>query len=293
MKIIDAHNHPDWHGHDLTRFLANMDENGISQTWLLNWECGPHEASPRYGEVVPAGVLGSTTGPIPFTRCLSYLERAPERFILGYCPDPRLPDAVARLKAAHQIYGARVCGELKCRMMYDNPDAIRLFRAAGELKMPVTFHLQYEIIPPGCTEFVEWWGGTIDTIERVLQQCPDTIFLGHAPGFWIHISGDELYRSGQYAPENTPVRPGGRLQELLDRYPNLCCDLSAGSGLSALSRDPVHAKEFLTRYRKRVLYARDYFDGKHRAFLDGLGLPDEVLADLYAGNAERLLAEYR
>mgnify|MGYP003320178318 CR=1 FL=1 len=26
MKIIDAHNHPDWHGKDFSRFLQDMDE---------------------------------------------------------------------------------------------------------------------------------------------------------------------------------------------------------------------------------------------------------------------------
>ena len=35
MKIIDAHNHPDWHGHNLERFIANMDQYGISKTWLF------------------------------------------------------------------------------------------------------------------------------------------------------------------------------------------------------------------------------------------------------------------
>ena len=32
MKIIDAHNHPDWHKHDLNKYLENMDANGINQT---------------------------------------------------------------------------------------------------------------------------------------------------------------------------------------------------------------------------------------------------------------------
>ena len=115
MKIIDAHNHPDWHGHDLNKFLANMDRYGIEKTWLLNWECPEHEYNVSYKHVVPAPLLGSAAGPIPYSRCVSYKERAPERFVLGYCPDPRLPDACARLKAAHEIYGAKVCGELKCR----------------------------------------------------------------------------------------------------------------------------------------------------------------------------------
>ena len=38
MRIIDAHNHPDWHGHNLEKFLANMAQNGIDKTWLLSWE---------------------------------------------------------------------------------------------------------------------------------------------------------------------------------------------------------------------------------------------------------------
>ena len=72
MKIIDAHNHPDWHGHNLERFIANMDQYGISKTWLFSWECERNEYSESTEAVIPAPVLGTTTGPIPFARCLSY-----------------------------------------------------------------------------------------------------------------------------------------------------------------------------------------------------------------------------
>ncbi len=44
--IIDAHNHPDWHGHDLAKFLANMDANGIDVTWLLSWEAPRRRGRP-------------------------------------------------------------------------------------------------------------------------------------------------------------------------------------------------------------------------------------------------------
>ncbi|OQA88833.1 MAG: Amidohydrolase [Lentisphaerae bacterium ADurb.Bin242] len=290
MKIIDAHNHPDWHSHNLDKFLANMDRYGIEKTWILSWECGPHEYSPEYAQVIPSEVLGSREGPIPFTRCLSYKERAPERFVLGYCPDPRKPDAAKRLQAAHEIYGAQVCGEFKCRMMYDDPDVILLFRLAGELGMPVTFHLQYDFRKTSSDPWTEWWGGTIDSLERLLQACPDTRFLGHAPGFWIHISGDDLYKTIQYPPDNAPVLPGGRTVELLEKYPNLYCDISAGSGCRALKRDPDFARKFLTEYQDRVLYARDYFDNQHQEFLNSLGLPESVLRKIYALNAEKLTA---
>lgn len=289
MKIIDAHNHPDWHGHDLNKFIANMDKFGIEKTWLLNWECQEHEYSHSNTHVIPGPLLGSKTGPIPFSRCVSYKERAPERFVLGYCPDPRLPDSSALLRAAYEIYGARVCGELKCRMMYDSPDAIRLFRTAGELGMPVIFHLQYDFQPTAKDPWNEWWGGTIDTIERALEACPDTIFLGHAPGFWIHISKDDLWSKSNYPPVDAKVVAGGKITELMHKYPNLYCDMSAGSGCMALKRDPEFTKNFLTEFQDRILYARDHFDNAHQEFINGLGLPVEVLNKIYHANAEKLI----
>jgi predicted TIM-barrel fold metal-dependent hydrolase len=291
MKIIDAHNHPDWLEHNLDKFLANMDQYGISKTWLLNWETQEHEYLPLYHEVSTAKLFANQCGgPIPFERCISYVERAPERFILGYAPDPRLPNACARLKAANSIYGAKVCGEVKCRMMYDSPDALRMFRLSGELKMPVILHMQYDRQPTCDTPWGEWYGGTIDTLERVLQACPETVFLGHASGFWIHISNDEYFLKKDWPPEKAKVVENGRIPELLRKYSNLYCDISApGSGYLALSRDWDYAKKFLLEFQDRVLYARDYFDNVHQELINALDLPVPVLENIYHGNAERLL----
>ncbi|MBE6912862.1 MAG: hypothetical protein E7473_10090, partial [Ruminococcaceae bacterium] len=93
--IIDDHNHPDWCGYDLDKYLANMDENNIDVTWLLSWEAPTNEYDPGYDSRTP--IHYSPWGPIPFERCLNYKERAPERFVLGYAPDPRRPDAIDRL----------------------------------------------------------------------------------------------------------------------------------------------------------------------------------------------------
>ena len=292
MKIIDVHNHPDWHGHNLDKYLANMDANNISQTWLLSWECAYTDYSKGYASKIPAEILGSTTGPIPFSRCISYKERAPERFILGYAPDPRRPDACELLQGAHDIYGAQTCGECKVRMMFDDREYLRLFRRAGKLKMPVTLHLQDEVGDRDAG-WHEWWGGDIDTLERILQACPETIFLGHAPGFWIHISGDDLYKTTNYPPVPCKVQPGGRLPELLRKYPNLYCDWSAGSGCMALKRDPVFAKEFIDEFQDQFCYARDYFDTQHQDFIKTLDLPQKILEKIYHKNAERLLTEYK
>ena len=56
--LIDAHNHPNWHGHDAARILKNMDEQGIDQMWLFTWEVPEDEYSPSYHRVLPPGGLG-------------------------------------------------------------------------------------------------------------------------------------------------------------------------------------------------------------------------------------------
>jgi hypothetical protein len=283
--IIDAHNHPDWHGHDLARFLADMDANGIGVTWLLAWEAPVDEVDPAYAWAFPESREG---GPVPFARVLSYVERAPGRFVPGYCPDPRRPDALDRLRAMKEIHGVRVCGELKLRMMYDDWDALRLFRWCGKEGLPVTVHLDYEIETGRPYPRSAWWyGGGLDAFERAVRACPETVFLGHAPGFWAHLSGDDRFDK-EYYPAG-PIVPGGRIVDLLRRHPNLYCDISAGSGWNALNRDHAFTRGFLEEFQDRVLYGRDGFDTRHRELLDGLGLGADVLAKLYSGNALRLV----
>jgi predicted TIM-barrel fold metal-dependent hydrolase len=227
-------------------------------------------------------------GPVPFERALYYKQQYPDKFVLGYCPDPRDPKAISKLRAAVKIYGVKVCGELKVRMMYDNPDAIRLFKECGALNLPVTVHIDYEFNREKNAPWPNfWYGGGIDAFERAIKACPDTTFLGHAPGFWAHISGDDKFNKTSY-PKG-PIVAGGRLIELLDKYPNLYCDISAGSGCNALSRDPEFGKKFIIKYQDRILYARDYFDKVHREFLDSIELDQEVLDKIYYKNALKLV----
>ncbi len=279
--IIDAHNHPDWHGHDLAKFLANMAQNNIDRTWLLSWECPSDEYT--------LGGPPTDRGPLPFARCISYAERAPGKFILGFAPDPRRPEALSHLQEAIDVYGVRICGELKLRMMYDNPDALRLFRFCGKHGLPVTVHLDY----PGSLDEWRyprpdyWYGGGIEALERAVRACPDTVFLGHAPGFWSNISADE--HSSRPGYPTGKVAPGGKMIRLLRACPNLYCDGSAYSALNALSRDREFAKDFLLEFQDRFLYARDLFGNVHQEFLNGLNLPPEVLAKIYSGNALRLV----
>ncbi len=286
--IIDAHNHPDWHGHDLDRFLQNIAQYNIDKTWLLTWECPPDECDPEHNHTS----LRDGCGPIPFSRGLRYTEHAPDRFVLGYAPDPRRADAIDRLSAAIEIYGVRLYGELKLRMMYDNPDALRMLRFCGEKGLPVTVHIDYEFDTGSKYPRPNWWyGGGIEAFERAVRACPGTTFIGHGPGFWAHISNDDLYDRVPYPTGK--VVPGGKLPQMFRQYPNLYADLSAGSGLNALTRDSPFAREFLLEFQDRLLYGRDGFDNRMQEFLNSLGLPQETLTKIYGGNALRLVPEQK
>lgn len=287
--IIDMHNHADWIGHNMDRYLRNMDMYGIDKTVLLTWESPEDEYSPHYYAKVNVE-HERDGGPVSFNRTLSYIERRPDRFIMGFAPDPRRPDAIDRLNSAIDLYGVRICGELKLRMMLDNFDAIRMYRFCGEKGLAVTVHIDYEFDAPNGNRYPRpnyWYGGGIEALERALIACPETTFLGHAPGFWAHISGDGKYKTEAYPMG--PIVPGGKLPMMMEKYPNLMCDLSAGSGCRALSRDLDFTRQFLTEYQDRVVYARDDFDNQHQELLGSLGLPGEVLDKIYYKNALRVL----
>lgn len=284
--VIDIHNHADYHGMSAKAAVENMDSFGIAKTVLLSWEAPSDEYDP--GTKYAFSPFSSM--PVPFERCVDYFKEYPDRFELGFCPDPRRPDAVQRLRAAAKLYPLRICGELKLRMMYDNPDAVKLYREAGALGLPVLMHFDYELPNDGGYPWgYYWYGGGIDALERVLKLCPETNFIGHAPGFWAHISADDQYLTCAY-PQGKVI-PGGRMEELLDKYPNLYCDISAGSGNNALRRDPAFTYDFLTRWQDRVLYARDRWDNAHREFLDASPLPAVIKQKIYEGNARKILRD--
>ena len=290
--IIDTHQHVFWHGRDDAGLVADMDEHGIDVAWLLTWEIPPEEDAAGYHRVLnPVNVRADGThAGITLRDLLLCRDRYPHRFIVGYCPHPCIGNAPALFEAAYNIHGVRICAEWKFRILFDDPRSLELFRKAGELKCPVVLHLDVPYLPDKNGNAVfqpNFYGGTVANLERALQACPETIFIGHAPGFWREISGD-ADASGDGYPKG-PVTPGGRLYRLFDNYPNLYADLSAGSGRTALSRDPEHAVKFLTRYADRLLFARDYYGQDLHEFLQTLDLPRDVHDKIYFQNAQRLI----
>jgi hypothetical protein len=282
--VIDVHCHPRWAGYNGARMIENMNAAGIERAWLLSWELPERELDPYYHSITnPTGVG------IPFRDVIDVAERYPDQFILGTTVDPRDPHAHERLKAAIGIHRVRVFGEFKLRMRYDDPDAIRLFHYCGELGLPVIFHLDATFPRLGVPSSWQWWyGGGIETMEVPLRLCPQTQFVGHAPGFWREISADADQEPLAY-PVGKPVVGHGRLLEYLEKYPNLNCDLSGGSGYTALSRDLNFTRTFLIDHQERMFFGRDEFSNRLNDLLVSLNLPVAVLAKILGGNAMRLV----
>lgn len=283
---IDAHNHPDYQNKSFDAVIENMNQNGIDKTCLLSWENPLDENDPRY--YYPSPVCDTVT--IPFTRCVDFYEKAPDRFILGYAPDPRKPQAIQKMKMAMESFDVKICGEVKFRMLYDNPDCLDLFRFCGEQGLPVVLHLDIPEAQPAAEGSVwnHWWyGGGMDMLERVLKACPETNFLGHAPAFWATISNDEKWKTEAYPLGE--VIPGGLVEQFLDQYDNLYCDCSAGSACRALSRDPEYTKKLMHAHPDRFVFARDNFLPDLINFYDSLELPIEMQELFYHGNIERLI----
>ena len=290
--IIDSHQHAYYHGVNPAGVISEMDQFGIDVTWLLTWYLPPGEDAPGSSRafnpcnVRPDGThAGATLGELLHAR-----DQYPDRFIAGYCPCPSEGDAPALFEAAYRMHGVRVCGEWSYRMLLDDPRALELFHVAGELKCPVVLHLDVPYLPDENGEQIYqtyWYGGGAAPLERTLKAGSGTVVVGPAPEFWRYISGDADTDPATY-PRGS-ITSGGQVQRLLDTYPNLYADLSAGSGLGALQRDVGHAREFLTRYADRLLFGRDQHGQALQLFLQELELPDEVGAKIFYQNALRLV----
>lgn len=289
--LVDSHNHSHYNHVGPEGLVAEMEAFGIDCTWLLTWYHPPGEHAPtsfRACNPVNMRPDGSHAG-IVLQDVIEACRRFPGRFVAGYCPCPTEGNPAALFEAAYHIHGVRVCGEWSYRTLLDDPRALELFWCAGRLGCPVVLHLDVPFLPDATGQRVyqtHWYGGGAEPLARTLEACPETIFIGHAPGFWRYISGDEPSEPAIY-PKG-PVVPGGRLLELFDRYPNLWADLSAGSGLGALQRDLGFTKQFLSRYADRLLFGRDDKGDRLQKFLLSLDLDDALLRKMFYENALRL-----
>jgi len=273
--IIDFHTHIGqvWDAYppmteDL--MLKWMDEHGVDQAVLLPLE-SPESAS---FYCLTRDVLAAA-------------QRHPDRFIAFCVVDPRM--SMSRRESFRDVIrgyldqGARGFGEVKVGLPFDDPQLQVLYEACDEFHLPLVFHLD----GVRCTDTVD-----LTRLERMLQTYPNVHFAGHATGWWSAISGDMTEEEINSYPQR-PVAPGGRVDYLLQTYPNMYGDLSAGSGHNAIARDLAFGAAFLERNRDKLLFGTDYlFEGQHVPqfeLFEQLELSPEAWAAISHQNAQRLL----
>ena len=253
---------------------------------LLRW-MDEHDVA--QAAVLPLVSPESTTFPLTTDTVLTETKPYRDRLVPFCCIDPRTDYSggqrgLVGILSRYVEAGAKGFGEHKTGVPIDDPLNMKLYAACAELKLPVLFHMDNgrNMDRPG-----------LPGLAKVLAAFPTVNFLGHAFGWWASISGglvqDDLGRS----PQTAAVAPGGAIDALMDKFPNLYGDLSASSGAAAISRDPAFGREFLLRRADRLVFGTDYhFPGQNVAQFDlylKLDLPKDVAGKLFHDNARRLL----
>ena len=191
--------------------------------------------------------------------------------------------------------GARGVGEICSNMYFDDPMTLNLFKHCEANDMPVIFHIGNRGGDYGLIDEIG-----LPRMEKVLQMFPKLRLLGHSQKFWAEISGD-LTKEQRDGYPTGKVAPGGRLVELMRKYPGLCGDLSAGSGYNAVSRDPDFGYAFMEEFQDKLYYGTDICDPRNidspmlklASFLDEGVLSGKLSYEAYykisRGNAEKLI----
>ena len=221
------------------------------------------------------------------------VDKYPHRFDWFCNVDPRAHQNTPKSDLVYLLnhykkLGAKGVGELTANLYVDDPKMEHFFAACEECDLPVTIH----IAPKANVDYGIYDDVGLPRIEKVLANHPNLKIIGHSQAFWAEISGDLKPEERGIYPTG-PVVEGGTITRLMRKYPNLYCDLSAGSGSNAMMRDPDHAAKFFEEFSDRVMYACDIctvhceFTAQFRAFLDGL--LDE--GKLSAENYKKILRE--
>jgi predicted TIM-barrel fold metal-dependent hydrolase len=307
FPIIDMHSHPYAKtAKEIDEWVGNMDEVGVEKTIILTMTTGAE-----------------------FDDIYRKYSKYPERFemwcgldLSGFDKLGFGPAAVKELERCRHV-GARGVGEIhdkgkglvsgKAKAPGMHPDDARvdsLWEKAGELRMPISLHVADPIwmyqkmdkYNDGLMNAYEWrldnqpnivgLSGMIDILERTLGRHRNTTLIAC---HFANLSYDLT-----------------RLGEVLDRNPNLYADISARYAETAPI--PRFASQFYAKYSHRLVYGTDMgFDKpmyrvtfrilesldehfyemdqfSYHWSLNGFGLSDSILRNVYRDNASALLA---
>ena len=307
FPIIDMHSHPYAKTpQQIEEWIKNMDEVGIQKTMVLTMTTGAE-----------------------FDEIYRKYAKYPDRFevwcgldLSGHDKPGFGPAAVKELERCRKV-GARGVGEIhdkgeglrsgKSAAPGMHPDDARMdaiWEKCGELGMPISLHVadpmwMYEKMDntnDGLMNAYKWrldnkpnivnLAGMVEIFDRTLAKHRKTTFIAC---HFMNLDYDLA-----------------RLGEMFDRNPNLYADISARYAETAPI--PRFAAKFYEKYKDRLVYGTDmgfekpmyrvtfrilesqdehFYEqqqfGYHWA-LNGFGLSDDVLKQVYQANAAKLLA---
>ncbi len=199
---------------------------------------------------------------------LEMVEQHPDRFFAFCNIDPRAicystSAPLGNLLRHYKDQGCRGLGEVMPNLPLMHPMVQNLFHHAEQVGLPVVFDGSDQLEG----DFGLYDDPGLPQLEHTLQRFPDLIMFGHGPVFWSEIArlqtpGERgyLFRLGGGQVGRLPTGPideEGVVPKLMRVYPNLYGDLSDGTPVNALARDPEYGPKFMTEFQDRLCYGTD------------------------------------
>ena len=328
--VVDVHNHlgrrmdvnelvvsgdkADWLVKDVGALVAEMDEWGVQSIVNLDGDWGDSlDANlDRYDRAYPGRF--ATFCRLDWDECEQ--PGWPDRFAKSL--QGSIDRGTAGLKVWKDV-GLHVRDESGALVLCDDDRLGPVWEVAARAELPVLIHIAD---PPAFFEPLseknerleqllvhpEWhfadpkfprFQVLIDALEHLVAQNPGVTFIGAHVG----CNAEDLAWVGR----------------MFDAYPNFYADIAAR--VADLGRQPRATRQLIMKHPTRVLFGTDAFPPKHRAYagyfrfletddeyfpyshsdppgcgrwtISGVYLPEEVLVDVYAGNARRLIPALR
>ena len=218
--------------------------------------------------------------------CYRFAQAHPNEFRFAANEVPDVEGATVEIEKYLKL-GAVMIAEQKFGVECDSPEMQRIYQLAGHFRVPVLMHWQFGMYNHGFERF-----------HKMLGKYPKVNFIGHAQTWWANVDKNHQDQAVLY-PKTRPVTPGGITDRYLVDYPNMFGDLSAGSGLNALTRDEDFTRDFLKRHQDKLLFGSDCNDhvgsgekcqgAQIIAAIRRLSANKNIERKLLYGNAKRVL----
>ena len=239
--IIDIHQHLGYSGRPDDVLLAHQRAIGATTTILL--PAGRPATRPSTHQGLANGLQAEALGN---EACSRFARRHRGAFLFGANDVPDLEGATRQIEG-YLKRGAVVIAEQKFGVECDSTEMQKIYALARAYDVPVLMHWQFGMYNYG-----------FDRFYTMLERFPSVKFLGHAQTWWANVDRNHADQTVLYPKDR--VTPGGLTDRYLSDYPNMYGDLSAASGLNALTRDEEFARDFLTRHRDKLLFGSDCND---------------------------------